>query len=267
MAKEGEPVLMETDEPYFPGTISAPNIQLYGETGAYIGLPVQSAAPTFAGTAIYADNRKRFTILQDDGNSRSLSFPEKSDRVYSFPDADGTVLLTDDSSAITNKSISSSSLSGVTILGASISSSSISGGTASSLALTGGSLSTASIVTPTISGTMKFSTATPTGVTSTGAGSGASVTIVGNSYVGTISVTTGSSPASSAVVVTVTMPISFSSSTFPVILTARNQNVLTDFAKFYASSATTSTWTITNGNTSGLTSGRVYLFNYLVLGS
>lgn len=103
---------------------------------------------------------------------------------------------------------------------------------------------------------------TPAVATSSGAGTGATASIVGTMNGGVITLTTGSAPSGSAVVLTITNSVVCPNGFSPVIsggnLSAGQLAALTGV---FASSTSNSTWVI-KSTTSGLGGSTVFVFNY-----
>jgi len=104
----------------------------------------------------------------------------------------------------------------------------------------------------------------PTVVAGPGAGSGATVSIVGSDSGGQVTVTTGASPGSAAVVATVTFGKAFPDTTFPVVCPA-NASAGQLGVLPYVTGASTG-WTLNIGST-GLAPSTVYSYTYNVVGS
>jgi hypothetical protein len=97
-----------------------------------------------------------------------------------------------------------------------------------------------------------------------GAGSGATVSIIGSDAGGQITVTTGASPSSSAVVATVTFGKSFPNTAFPVVCAASASASQLGVLPYVTTAS--SGWALNAGPT-GLAPFTVYSYTYSVVGS
>jgi len=108
---------------------------------------------------------------------------------------------------------------------------------------------------------------TPTIAAGTGAGTSPTVSVTGTDVNGYVTITTGTSCASSAVVATITFSAAYASAPKSVIITPAEVNAAALTLKPYASQAGigTSSWTLNIGGTA-LTDATTYKFYYQVLG-
>jgi len=106
----------------------------------------------------------------------------------------------------------------------------------------------------------------PTIAAGTGAGTSPTVSVSGNDAAGVVSVTTGTTPAASAVVATVTFGTAYPTNSFVVLEPANAATAaLAVTAQAYVTSTKTS-FALNTGST-GLTGSTAYKWNYLVLGN
>jgi hypothetical protein len=104
----------------------------------------------------------------------------------------------------------------------------------------------------------------PTIVAGPGAGSGATVSIVGSDGGGQVTITTGASPSSSAVVATVTFGKAYPGTTYPVVWPASASASQLGILPYVTGAA--AGWTLNTGTT-GLSPSTVYSYTYNVVGS
>ena len=103
---------------------------------------------------------------------------------------------------------------------------------------------------------------TPTIAAGTGAGSSPAVSITGTELSGVVTITAGSSPASNAVIATITLPVALPGTSNGPIISAGNANAI---GMAYVVQASTTTFTINSGATA-LTNTVQYKWNYQILG-
>ena len=115
---------------------------------------------------------------------------------------------------------------------------------------------------------MKGISSTPTIAAGTGAGTGPTVSITGSDMAGWISVVAGTIPATSAVIVTITFNVAYSTTPVCISLTPANSTAagLNATSMVYVNRAgiTTTTFAITSG-TAGLSGASTYEWYYSVL--
>lgn len=102
----------------------------------------------------------------------------------------------------------------------------------------------------------------PTIVTNSGAGSGASATITGTNVSGTISVATGTSPVAGVNLATVTFGGIITSAPYNCILFPQNTNSVGQAAMVYATTPTASGWSIGIGGSALPASITSYQWGY-----
>jgi hypothetical protein len=95
----------------------------------------------------------------------------------------------------------------------------------------------------------------------TGAGTGPTVSLSGNDVNGQITITTGTSPAASAIICTVTLSAAFGSAPFVIFSPANANAALLSGASMIFVTSNTTTFSLNSG-TSGLTATTTYLLNY-----
>ena len=97
-----------------------------------------------------------------------------------------------------------------------------------------------------------------------GAGSGASATVTGNDIEGIVTLTTGTTPTTSATLFTVTWNDSYSTAPVAVMMTGNSTNAinLPGGRIPYVSSVGTTTFVAANPSINGLADTTVYVFNY-----
>lgn len=109
--------------------------------------------------------------------------------------------------------------------------------------------------------------ATPSIAAGAGAGTGPTVGVTGTNDNGIITVTTGSSPSSNAVIATITFSNSFSfPNGFSVIMGATDTNSATRIAAIYAVRTGASTWDL-KINGSGLAPTATFVWSYIIKGN
>jgi len=104
---------------------------------------------------------------------------------------------------------------------------------------------------------------TPTIAAGAAAGTSPTIAIAGGSYAGKITLTTGSSPTTTGVLCTVTLPVTFPTGTI-VTITAADADSGAHVARWFVAS-TTSTFTL-NASGTALSAATEYIFNYQVSG-
>jgi hypothetical protein len=123
--------------------------------------------------------------------------------------------------------------------------------------------------TPTGTGTATWghfkASGTPTIACNTGAGASPSVcTITGNDEGGVINITTGSAPANSAIIATVTLGNACPTMAYPIIRSSNaNASQLTGNSHDYPNNISASQWSFTS-NSAGLSATTAYAWNYQV---
>ncbi len=105
---------------------------------------------------------------------------------------------------------------------------------------------------------------TPSVSVGAGAGTGASATVTGNDIQGIVTLTTGTTPTTSAVLFTVTWNDSYSTAPIAVMMTGNSNNAanLPGGRIPYVSSVGTTTFVASNPSINGLADATVYVFNY-----
>lgn len=116
-----------------------------------------------------------------------------------------------------------------------------------------------------INGQVSYGGSTPSIAAGTGAGTSPTVSIVGTNNGGVITVTTGTLPSSSAILITVTYTGAFATGSQIILYPTNSNTSLLSGVSMVYTTGTTSTFTITTGTTA-LTAATIYSWAYVVTG-
>lgn len=105
----------------------------------------------------------------------------------------------------------------------------------------------------------------PTITAGSGAGTGSTITIIGNDLIGQIAITVGTSPAVGiSTIISMTMTKTSTIRPVPIITFTGTLNPLASLPVVGTASVSNNTWVIRNYGTGALSTGETYFWNYFV---